>query len=222
VSLTIADHLTILRMFLESVVRELAPKKTILIGMSSGADVVLRMVAEGGVGKGHIDGVLALSPNISLETCFFTRRVTEIDEGSERTILDLAREVAGAMDSPQEWVEVTPYLVELVRKFHADIDSLRDHSRDIIAPFLCGGDSPLAGWYRAARAAGVGVRMVFAGAEGSERQALRRLMLDHVDRRVLGPDFADADIVVEPDTLHMGLIAADIIERHLEAILSDR
>ncbi len=41
--------------------------------MSSGADIALRMVSEGGVGKNHVDGVLALSPNISLETCFFTK-----------------------------------------------------------------------------------------------------------------------------------------------------
>ena len=219
VSLPIADHLTILRLFLESVVRDVAPKSTLLVGMSSGADMVLRMIAEGGVGKSHIDGVLALSPNLSLETCFFTRRVTEIGENSDETILDLAREVAGGLNSPQEWLEVTPYLVELVRKFHADISPLRNHSRDIIAPFFDADDSPVAGWYRAVREAGVRLRIVFAGAEGSERQALRALMLAHVDHQVLGPDFVDADIVVEPDTLHMGLIAPDIVERRLEELL---
>ncbi len=218
-SLPIADHLTILRLFLESVVRGLAPKTTILTGMSSGADMVLRMISEGGVGKSHIDGVLALSPNISLETCFFTRRVIEIEENSNETILDLAREIAGAMDTPEAWVQVTPYLVELVRKYHADISPLRDHSRDIIAPFLDRGDSPLAGWYRTAREAGLEVRMVFAGDEESERQALQELMLTHIDRKILGTDFADVDIVVEPDTTHMGLIAADIVERHVEELL---
>ena len=219
VSLPITDHLTILRLFLESMVRDVAPKTTILVGMSSGADVVLRMVAEGGVGKRHINGVLALSPNISLETCFFTRRVTEIDEDSDETILDLAREIAGAMDTAEAWVQMTPYLVELVRKYHADISPLRDHSRDIIAPFLDEEDSPLAGWYRTAREAGLGVRLVFAGDEESERLSVRRLRLAHVDQQILGPDFADADLVVEPGTLHMGLMDADLIERHLEELL---
>ena len=61
--------------------------------------------------------------------------------------------------------------------------------------------------------------MVFAGDEKSERQALRQLMLAHIDHQVLGPEFIDADFVLEPETLHMGLIATDIVERHLEELL---
>ena len=217
--LPIADHLTILRLFLQSVVSEIKPKTTILIGMSSGADVVLRMISEGEVGKSHIDSVLALSPNAGLETCFFTRRVTSIDDNGDETILNLAREVAGSLETPQEWIQVTPYLVELVRRFHTDIRPLRDHSRDILAPFLAGEGDPLAEWYRAAKEACVGVRMVFAGAEASEVAALRKLMLAHVDHEVFGPDFDDADIVVEPDILHMGLIDAELVERHLEDLV---
>ena len=219
VSLPIADHLTILRLFLESVLEDLTPATTVLTGMSSGADMALRMVSEGGVGKSHIDGILALSPNISLETCFFTRRITEIDDDKDETILDLARRVAGGINTPREWVQVTPYLVELVRKFHTDVSPLRNHSQDILAPFLAAGEFPVAGWYRKAREAGLGVRMVFAGDEKGERQAIQGLMLAHVDHQVLGPDFADADIVLEPETLHMGLIATDLVEKHLEDLL---
>jgi hypothetical protein len=179
----------------------------------------MRMVAEGGVGKNHVDGILALSPNISLDTCFFTRRITEIDDDSDETILDLARRVAGGIDTPREWVQVTPYLVELVRKFHDDISPLKNHSQDIIAPFLDGGSFPLAEWYRKAKEAGITIRMVFAGDESGEQKALRELMLAHIDHQVLGTDFIDADFVLEPETLHMGLIATDIVERHLEELL---
>jgi alpha-beta hydrolase superfamily lysophospholipase len=59
VSLPIADHLTLLRLFLESVVRELNAKTTVLVGMSSGADIAMRMIAEGRVDRNHVDGILA-------------------------------------------------------------------------------------------------------------------------------------------------------------------
>ena len=49
-----------------------------------------------------------------------------------------------------------------------------------------------------------------------EREAKLLASLNH---QVLGPDFSDTDFVLEPETLHMGLIAADIVERHLEELL---
>jgi pimeloyl-ACP methyl ester carboxylesterase len=214
----IADHLTILRLFLQSIVEALKPRTTVLAGFSAGADIVLRMISEGG-DHSHIDGVLALSPNVSVETCFFTRRVAEVLEHDDEKILDIAREVAGAMDSPQAWLQMNPYLMELVRKFHADVDAFRSHGRDLLTPFLEDGESPFAGWYRAAKKAGVETRVVFAGAEDSEQQGVRGLMLDHVDHQVFGTDFDDADIVIEPDTLHMGLMEAELVERHLEELL---
>ncbi len=219
IPLPMADHLTILRLFLESVLQASKPQTTVLTGFSSGADVVLRMISEGGVDRRHIDGVLSLSPNTSLETCFFSRRVAEIPDDNDGEFLRIARDVAGAMDTPGAWLQMNPYLMELVRKYHADIDALRTHGRDIFTPFQEQGESPLARWYRAAKKAGLGVRIVFAGAEETEQNGLRELMLAHVDRQVFGPDFDDADIASEPDVLHMGLMEPEIVEQHLEELL---
>jgi len=217
--LPIADHLTILRLFVESILEASRPETTVLTGFSSGADVALRLIFEGGMDHRHIDGVLALSPNVSLETCFFSKRVAEILDGRDGEILDIARDVAAAMDSPLAWLQINPYLMELVRKYHADIDALRAHGRDILAPFLAGGESPFTGWYRAVKESGLGLRVVFAGAEECEQKALGELMLAHVDHQVLGPDFSDADIVCEPNAPHMGLMNKEVIERHLEELL---
>jgi pimeloyl-ACP methyl ester carboxylesterase len=217
--LPIADHLTIVRLFLESMLEASKPGTVVLAGFSSGADIVLRLISEGGVDHRHIDGVLALSPNVSLETCFFTKRVAEILDGSDGEILDIARDVAAAMDTPLAWLQINPYLMELVRKYHADIDALRTHGRDILTPFLAVGESPFAGWYRAVKETGIGVRVVFAGAEDSEQKGLGQLMLAHVDHQVLGPDFSDDDIVCEPNAPHMGLMNTEVVERHLEELL---
>jgi len=218
--LPIVDHLTILRLFLESVLETVKPRTTILCGFSSSADLVLRMVSEGGLDGSHINGILTLSPNVSLETCFFTRRVAEIPDDNDEKFFEIARDVAAAMDTPQAWLQTNPYLIELVRKYHADIDALRIHGRDIISPFLEEGESPLADWYRAARKAGLEVRVVFAGEEESEQKGFRELMLAHVDHQIFGPDFNDADIVSEPNALHLGLMNTEVIERHLEELLT--
>jgi hypothetical protein len=220
IPLPIADHLTILRLFLESLLRSTKPRTRVLCGFSSSGDVVLRAVSEGGMDHRHVDGVLALSPNLSLETCFFSRRVAELAENDDQRILDIAREVGETMRSPEAWLQMTPYLVELVRKYHSDIGALRLHGRDIIAPFINDGECPVPGWYRAAKSAGVRVRAVFAGAEESEQRPLRELRLAHVDRQVFGPDFDDADIVNERDALHMSLMNPEIIERHLSALVA--
>ena len=47
-----------------------------------------------------------------------------------------------------------------------------------------------------------------------------KLMLAHVDQQVLGPEFDDADIVCEPNATHMDLMNTDVIERHLEELLT--
>ena len=218
--LPIADHLTILRLFLEYLLQASRPRTTVLCGFSSSADLVLRMVSEGGLDGSHINGILALSPNVSLETCFFTRRVAEIPDDNDEKFFEIARDVAAAMDTPQAWLQTNPYLIELVRKYHADIDALRIHGRDIISPFLEEGESPLADWYRAARKTGLEVRVVFAGEEESEQKGFRELMLAHVDHQICGPDFNDADIVSEPNALHLGLMNTEVIERHLEELLA--
>jgi hypothetical protein len=178
------------------------------------------MISEGGVDSSHIDGLLALSPNISIDTCFFTRRVAEILKDDNEKILAIAREVAGAMDTPHAWLQMNPYLMELVRKFHTDVDALRNHGQDLLTPFLAEGESPFAGWYRAAKTAGVEPRVVFAGAEDSEQKGVRELMLDHVDHQIFGPDFNDADIVFEPNAYHMGLMETEIFSRHLEELVT--
>jgi hypothetical protein len=78
----------------------------------------------------------------------------------------------------------------------------------------------LTGWYRKSKEARIGVRVVFAGAEESEQRGLRELMLAHVDHQALGPDFSDSDFVSEPNASHMGLLNAEVIERHLRELLT--
>ncbi len=216
IPLPFADHLTILRAFLAHTVAEIWPKVTILVGYSSGGDVAMRLVAEGGVGPDLVSGLLSISPNLDLGTCFVSLRVARVTDG--RQLLDVVREVAAAATTPQEWLALVPYLSELMRKYHADMAALRRHALDITDPFHTDGDSPFAGWYRAVKDAAVPLRVVFAGVDGEQRP-LRQTLLGQVDRQILGPHFDHGDIVSEHDCSHLDLMDPDLITRHTEALL---
>ncbi len=54
----------------------------------------------------------------------------------------------------------------------------------------------------------------------TKKRDSRGTVAAHIDHRVFGPDFNDADIVNEPDALHMGLMNTEVIERHLEEFLT--
>jgi len=218
IPLPVSDHLTLLRLFLEDLSDRLQPRTTIVVGFSSGADLAMRLVAEGGVDRRHADGILALGPNLSLATCFFSRRVAEMPDGSDSQILDLVHEITGEIASVQEWLQMNPYLTDFARKYRSDIEALRAHGRDIVAPFRAEAENSFAGWYRAARDAGVAVRAVFSGSP-VEQDGVRRLMMEHLDHGVLGPAFVDTDIANEGDLTHIRLLAPPVIEHHLAELL---
>jgi hypothetical protein len=218
IPLPIADHLTILRLFLQHLSESAKPATTIVAGFSSGADVALRLISEGGVDHNSVAGVLALSPNLNLDTCFVSARVARISDNADGGVFRVVRDVMAAQESAEAWLLMNPYLVEVVRKFRTDVGALRRHSRDIVAPFEDGAGRPLAGWYQDARRAGVGLRVVFASIE-SEQVPLHDLMLAHVDDEIFGPDFDDSEIVTEPDSHHFDLMRPSIIEKNLVDLL---
>jgi serine/threonine protein kinase len=219
IPLPIADHLTILRLFLQHLNETIKPAITIVTGFSSGADVALRLISEGGVDHNSVAGVLALSPNLNLDTCFVSAQVASIPDNAEGGVFRVARDVMAGQETADVWLLMNPYLVELVRRFRTDVGALRRHAQDIVAPFKEGAGWPLSRWYQDARRAGVVLRVVFASTE-SEQVPLRGLMLAHVDDEIFGPDFDDSEIVTEPDSHHFDLMRPSIIEKNLVELVS--
>ena len=70
IPLPIADHFTIIRLFLEHLSEDVGATHTILTSFSSGADLGSRLISEGGATKRHIDGLLSLGPNLDMSNCF--------------------------------------------------------------------------------------------------------------------------------------------------------
>ena len=220
IPLPMAAHLTILRALLENLIRTIGPARLILTGFSSGADLAQRLVAEAGVDRSHIDGILALSPNLDLDTCFFSARVAEIPDDNPGEIFQVTKNLMAGAVSAEAWLRINPYLSEVMRKFHDDVDALRVHGRDLVAPFAQPGNHSAAEWYRAAKSLKLAMRLVFASTE-DEQEPLRKLLLIHVENGVMGPEFSDTDIATEPDSDHFTLMNSAVIERHLASLLQE-
>jgi pimeloyl-ACP methyl ester carboxylesterase len=218
--LPIGLHLALLREFIEQLQVSVGASRLILVGFSSGADLVLRLLAEGGLDPAKVAGVLAMSPNVSLETCFVSGLLADLPAESPESVFAALRALGSEADSADMWLRQNRYVTELIEKFHADAAPLRQHGADIVAPFREADRYPLADWYRVAKEAGVSVRLVFASAE-DEQVPLHQFLLAHIDNRVLGPNFQDSDIATEPDSGHFHLLHRDVIERHLDVLVAE-
>ncbi|TMQ68022.1 MAG: alpha/beta fold hydrolase [Candidatus Eisenbacteria bacterium] len=213
--LGIDDHSRVLRILLRELVAECRPKKTLLVGHSAGADQFLRMVHdEPGAGV-DLAGLVALGPNVSIETCFATRLYAKIDAGNPAGTLTILKTLAKDIDSLETWLVVQSYLSQTFIKLGSNLEPLRRYSAEMVEPFEKPGD-PLAEWYRAARRRIPCVRLVFSNEEAAAAEAL---LARHLESNVLGDDFTEDSFVIEP-VHHLGLLDPALISRHVEDVLA--
>ncbi|MEO7858345.1 MAG: serine/threonine-protein kinase, partial [Gemmatimonadaceae bacterium] len=228
--LSLDDHLVILRAFVRDAVARLRPEITLLVGFSSGADAVLRLLAadvadetaddtaDARVPRPLVDGALALGANVSLGTCFVTRLLGRMDAENPRLLLDGLRSLSTGADTLHEWLNIHEYLVATLRKFGGDIAPLRRYSADIVEPFEAEGASPFPTWYRSASARVRRLRCVFEDTAMIEGP-LRALRIQNMDERIFGPWYREDSIVIEPGTDHFDLNRPELVLRHVEEMV---
>src|SRR5262245_1034513 len=107
--LSIDDHSRVLRIMLRELVAESRPKRTILVGHSAGADQLLRMVHDEGGSGVDVAALLALGPNVSIETCFATRLYAKIDPSNPAGTLNILKTLAKDIDALETWLVVQNY-----------------------------------------------------------------------------------------------------------------
>jgi hypothetical protein len=215
-----ASHLQILGALLESLIQTINPTKVILPGFSSGAAMVQRLVVDRYVDPGRLDGLLALGPNLDLDTCFFSAIVAKIPEDDPGEILEVTKRLMADADTAEAWLRMNPYLSEIIRKSHEDISALRLHARDIVAPFAREGNRSAAEWYRVITSLDLKIRLVFSSSE-DDQKSLRKLLLGNLESGMMGPCFDDADIATEPESDHLSLMGSSVVEKHLAHLLKE-
>jgi serine/threonine protein kinase len=210
VSLSLPEHITILRDWLRDIIGRVHPSMVIMVGFSLGADMGFEMVvAPSSEPLPPIDAFLSLECNLSLETCFVSRVLGGINpEHPDMWISDLKQygEAAASLD---EWLNVHEYLAKVLRKFQADIGVLQRAAADIVRPFTeTPGFEVFARRFRGVRERVPSLRLIFSDAS-STRTALARLKLENLDRKILGVEFTENAMTVCPNADHFGLMATE-------------
>lgn len=208
--LALHDHLTILGRFLDEMVRRIQPTRTVLVGFSSGADMAMRLPLEAQGRTSPLDGILALGPNVTIDTCFFTDRLARIRSDSPDDMLETIRQIEASTESLEEWISLAPYLVQVASRFGSHSKALRRVAGDVVEPFQRSGRSPFAAWYRALKQEGIAVGARFCNSS-YDQEALASLRLKHLEAGILGPDFDDRDLVMEKHRNHFQLLDPDLI-----------
>jgi hypothetical protein len=190
----------------------------VLVGFSSGGDVVLRLLAaDDPEPRPLVDGLLAIGANLSLETCFVTRLLSRLDSADPRRVLEDLRSLGDGAGTLDDWLNVHEYLVATLRKFHGDVGPLRRFSADIVRPFA-EGERPFAAWFRAASERVRRLRCVFEDTEMIDTP-LRELRLRNLDERILGARYHEDSIVTESGTDHFDLIEPELVLRHVDGVV---
>lgn len=214
-ALGVDDHSRLLRILLKALVQQHRPRTMILLGHSAGGDQFLRMVQDHEGAGIDVDGLLVTGPNISMETCWASKRYAGLDPANPAGTLAVLKELTANIDTLSTWLLVHSYLLQTFTKFGSDLEPLRRYASDIVAPFEVPGD-PLADWYRAAKKKIPQVRIVLSNEEAPAGEAL---LARHLEHNVLGDDFTEDSFVIEP-VHHMGLLEPGLLARHVDDLIA--
>lgn len=222
VSLSLADHVTILREWLLDASQRFQPTMVVMVGFAMGADMGFQMLlAPSGETPPKIDAFLSLECNLSLETCFASRLLADIKpEQPDMWIVDLKR-CGDNAPSLDEWLTIHEYLVKVLRKFQGDVGVLQRAAADLVRPFSAEpGFDVFARCFIAARERVPSLRVVFCDLPNT-RAALAHLKLENLDRGILAGEFSEGQIVVWPKTDHFGLMAPEHLLRQVDELVAD-
>jgi serine/threonine protein kinase len=219
-ALSLRDHMVLLAELIEGVAQEQTPSLLLLAGFSASGDLVMKLPAVMAEAGRTPDGVLALGPNQGMETCFISRVMAELSSNDPATLLAAFRsigEIAGSLD---DWIIINGYLGRIMTRFRSDVTPLSALGRDIIAPFIEDEPGTFAAMYRDVTARVPLVRCVFEDSETCNR-LLRRDLVDHMDRGILGPHHRDGSLLLEPTPSHFEITQPERIAAHLAAMVEE-
>jgi hypothetical protein len=121
ISLSLADHVVILREWLRELSERYQPTIIVMVGFVHGADMGFDLLLGPTYESGHeIDAFLSLDCNLSLDTCFVSNVLASLSpEHPEMSVSDLQR-LGDSTRSLDEWLNFHDYLVRVLRKFQGD------------------------------------------------------------------------------------------------------
>jgi len=219
-ALSLRDHIVLLSELLRVTVEEDEPSLVIMVGFSASSDLLLRLASSTPQGARVPDGVLALGANQGIETCFVSRVFAGLESNDPAQLLAALRTIGETATSLDDWMLLNGYLGRVMARFRADVSPLRTLGRDLVEPFEREGAGAFAEMYREATARVANVRCVFEDSEICNR-LLRNVLMDHMDRRILGEHHRDGALLIEPTPSHFDLVQPERVATHLAAMVEE-
>jgi serine/threonine protein kinase len=222
VSLSLADHVVILREWLREIADRIEHETIVMVGFSLGADMGFELLlGPADEPTPRIDAFLSLECNLSLDTCMFSRVLAGLaTDRPEVPIAELKR-LGDSASSLDDWLNMHDYLLKVLRKFQGDIGVLQRAAADIVRPFSeRPGFEVFARWFKGARERVPALRLVISNDSGYQA-ALARLKLENLDNNILGEEFPESMITVSGSRDHFGLMAAERVLRQVDELVSD-
>ena len=222
ISLSLADHVVILREWLWEISEQFQPEIIVMVGFSLGADMGFELLlGPADEPAPRIDAFLSLECNLSLDTCFASRVLAGISpDRPEVSIADLKR-LGDSAASLEDWLNMQDYLVKVLRKFQGDIGVLQRAATDIVRPFSENpGFEVFARWFKGARERVPTLRLVISN-DSSYQAALAHLKLQNLDNGILGEEFPEDMITVSGSPDHFGLMAAQQVLRQVDELVAE-
>ena len=219
-ALSLSDHLILLSELLDLKVGQTGPSLVIAVGFSASGDLVLKLASSIPDGARPPDGVLALGPNQGIETCFISAVMAKLESNDPAQLLTALQSISETASSLDDWMLLNGYLGRIIRRFRNDLSPLRALGRDIVEPFQQDNLGAFGRMYREAASRIRHVRCVFEDSETCKR-LLRNLLMEHMDRRILGEHHRDGSLLIEPTPSHFDLIQPERLAAHLTAMVKE-
>ena len=222
ISLSLADHVVILRELLKDMRERCHAETVVIVGYSMGADMGFELLlGSADEPAPRIDAFLSLECNLSLDTCFVSRLLAGIDPAHPELSIAKLRGLGDSAASLDEWLNVEEYLVKVLRKFQGDIGVLQRAAADIVRLFSeTPGFEVFARWFCGARERVRALRVVFSS-DPRTRAALARLKLDNLDKGILGGEFPGDIITVSKNVDHFKLMATEHVARQVDELVTE-
>lgn len=222
ISLSLADHIVILREWLLEVIQRTQVSTIVLVGLSCGADIWFQMLLAPVTDPvPRVDGLLALGCNLSIDTCFVSRVLAKLTPDKPDVSIAELRRFGETAESLDDWLNVHEYLARVLRKFQGDMGVLQRAAADIVGPFKdTQGFATFAQWFKGARQRVPALRFVFSSDSGCQA-ALARLKLENLDTGILGNDFPESIITVAPDVDHFELMGPESVAAHVDEVVTE-
>ena len=222
ISLSLADHVVILREWLREVTERFEPATVVMVGFSLGADMGFELLlgpADEPIPR--IDAFLSLGCNLNFDTCFVSRVLATIaPDHPEMSLADLRR-LGDSASSLDEWLNIHEYLAKVLRKSQGDIGVLQRSAADIVRPLKeTPGFEVFARWFRGARKCVPALRLVFSN-DSASMAALARLKLVNLDSGSLGVEFPEGTITVSASGHHFELMTAEHVLRQVDELVAE-